>query len=116
MTQEQDHPEGKNEQFIDFLSTNTIKNSVTYTVLANEKGGSVDDVIIFKFDVNNYTLVVNASNREKDLNHLRQVSKNYNVEIFPLYQDELLKQPEAPVTQNKMLGHGLFPLRQEYSG
>lgn len=39
-----------------------------YTCLPNEEGGIVDDLIIYKIKENNYFIVVNASNIEKDWN------------------------------------------------
>lgn len=39
---------------------------IQYTVLLNEKGGIIDDLLIYKYDDEKYLLVVNASNTEKD--------------------------------------------------
>lgn len=39
---------------------------IQYTVLLNEKGGIIDDLLIYKYDNEKYLLVVNASNTEKD--------------------------------------------------
>ena len=38
-----------------------------YTAMCYEDGGTVDDLLIYKRGENNYLLVVNASNIEKDL-------------------------------------------------
>jgi aminomethyltransferase len=38
-----------------------------YTLLTNEDGGIVDDVIVYRLDVCRYLLVVNAANHETDL-------------------------------------------------
>ncbi|UII76282.1 glycine cleavage system aminomethyltransferase GcvT [Flagellimonas sp. HMM57] len=45
-----------------------------YSCLPNETGGIVDDLIIYKIKEETYLLVVNASNIEKDWNHI----SNYN--------------------------------------
>src|SRR5918994_6806644 len=37
-----------------------------YTLLTNERGGIVDDLIVYRLDPHRYLLVVNASNREPD--------------------------------------------------
>ena len=62
------------ERLLDFLSTNRISGkapyTATYTVWCHEQGGSVDDVIIFKLDDRDFFIIVNASNRDKDLLHL----------------------------------------------
>src|ERR671936_2068469 len=40
-----------------------------YTLLTNERGGIVDDLIAYQLDPYRYLLVVNASNRETDFRH-----------------------------------------------
>ncbi len=39
---------------------------VQYTCFPNDKGGIVDDLLVYRFDAETYLLVVNASNIEKD--------------------------------------------------
>src|SRR5688572_10638284 len=41
---------------------------VQYTCLPNDKGGIVDDLLVYRWDANEYYLVVNASNIQKDWN------------------------------------------------
>ena len=48
-----------------------------YSCMPNESGGIVDDLIIYKLAENNYMLVVNASNIEKDFDHIQK----YNATI-----------------------------------
>jgi aminomethyltransferase len=43
-----------------------------YTLLTNERGGIVDDVIVYELDPFRYLLIVNASNREADFEWLRE--------------------------------------------
>ncbi len=43
-----------------------------YTLLTNERGGIVDDLIVNKLDEFRYLLVVNAANREADFRWLRE--------------------------------------------
>lgn len=64
---------------LDFLQKVTTNNVASledgkaqYSALPNEKGGIVDDVIIYKLKDHQYFMVVNASNIEKDWNHLSQ--------------------------------------------
>jgi aminomethyltransferase len=42
-----------------------------YTLLTNERGGIVDDLIVYRLDGGRYLLVVNASNREADFGWLK---------------------------------------------
>jgi aminomethyltransferase len=39
---------------------------VRYTLMCNEMGGIIDDLVVYKLDEGRYLLVVNAANREKD--------------------------------------------------
>ena len=43
-----------------------------YTLLTNERGGIVDDLIVYKLDDFRYLLIVNASNREADFQWLKE--------------------------------------------
>src|SRR5918994_2027651 len=43
-----------------------------YTLLTNERGGIVDDLIVYRLDPHRYLLVVNASNRETVFEWLRE--------------------------------------------
>ena len=43
-----------------------------YTLLTNERGGIVDDLIVYRLDPHRYLLVFNASNREPDFEWLRE--------------------------------------------
>jgi aminomethyltransferase len=43
-----------------------------YTLLTNERGGIVDDLIAYKLDPHRYLLIVNASNREADFRWLKE--------------------------------------------
>src|SRR4051812_21369706 len=43
-----------------------------YTLLTNERGGIVDDLIAYRLDRFRYLLVVNASNRETDFRWLKE--------------------------------------------
>ncbi|WP_235297520.1 glycine cleavage system aminomethyltransferase GcvT [Portibacter marinus] len=46
-------------------------NQAQYSCLPNHKGGIVDDLIVYKLDEEDYFLVVNASNIEKDWNWIQ---------------------------------------------
>ncbi len=62
--------EGKEAtNLIQKVSSNDISlvetNGVQYSYLPNQKGGVVDDLLIYKFHINKYMLVLNASNIKK---------------------------------------------------
>src|SRR2546430_8330311 len=43
-----------------------------YTLLTNERGGIVDDLIVYRLDGLRYPLIVNAAHREADLPRLKE--------------------------------------------
>ncbi|MCE5316362.1 MAG: glycine cleavage system aminomethyltransferase GcvT [Parachlamydia sp.] len=88
------------EALLDYLSTNRIAGkpnlSTTYTVWANEQGGSVDDLIVYKQDEAHFFVIANASNREKDLAHLKRNSQCFNVSIQDCYHNEGILALQGP--------------------
>lgn len=62
---------GKNaEKALNAIVTNDIRGmydgQVRYSVLPNEHGGAVDDILIYRIDAQCFLIVVNASNADKD--------------------------------------------------
>ncbi len=55
-----------------------------YTILSDEQGSAIDDAYLYRFELDEYLLVVNASNTEKDLDHLRKQAAGYDVELTDL--------------------------------
>jgi aminomethyltransferase len=58
--------------FVQKITSNDIANlpvgKVQYTCFPNERGGIVDDLLVYHYEPEKYMLVVNASNIEKDWN------------------------------------------------
>jgi aminomethyltransferase len=48
-----------------------------YTMIPNETGGVLDDAYLYRFVEDEYLLVVNAANREKDWTHLEEVRQGF---------------------------------------
>ena len=44
-------------------------------MIPTETGGAVDDAYLYRFDDDEYLLVVNAANRDKDWDHFRSTSR-----------------------------------------
>lgn len=82
------------ERFLDRLSTNKIKGkpdgSATYTVWGMPHGGCVDDLIVYKESAEKFFVVANAGNRQKDLQHLLNESKSFDVCIQDCFSDGIL--------------------------
>lgn len=53
-----------------------------YTLIPTPTGGAVDDAFLYRFDQDDYLMVVNASNKDKDLAHFNERLKDFpRVEI-----------------------------------
>lgn len=100
------------EAFLDFISTNKIKGkqdgSATYTVLCNAQGFCVDDVIIYRENKDSFFLVVNASNRDKDLAHLKNEGSFFNVTIQDRFSEDGILALQGPLAE-KILSR-FFPV------
>lgn len=64
------------KKFANYILTNNIEKTdfgdVKYTVMLNENGGIVDDLFSYTISDDEILLVVNASNIEKDYNHIKK--------------------------------------------
>ena len=71
-------------RFLQHVLTNNAKALDTravgaqYTVIPNETGGAIDDAYLYRFVEDEYLLVVNAANREKDWNHFQDLLKGFD--------------------------------------
>lgn len=73
------------EAFLNYLTPNDVSKlkpgRAHYTVLCNERGGVVDDVMLLRVDRNLFLLVFNAGNRAKDLVWIEAHRKGFNVDV-----------------------------------
>ena len=51
--------------------TSMVDGQVRYSVMCNDQGGCVDDLIVYRLDEETYWVVVNASNRHKDFEWMK---------------------------------------------
>jgi aminomethyltransferase len=61
-----------------------------YTLFLNEECNIIDDLIIIKKGENNYLLVTNAANTEKDLFHIKKYSQEFQIEIENLTESSTM--------------------------
>ncbi len=75
-----------------------------YTIIPNEQGGAIDDAYLYRFLEDEYLLVVNASNRETDWNHLNLHLKKFNeVEMVDRTTDLAMISLQGPLSKNILL-------------
>jgi aminomethyltransferase len=73
------------ETFLNYLTPNNVAGLKQfqghYSVLCNEKGTIVDDIIVTRYDQEFFLVVFNASNRKKDVSWITEKSKRFNVKL-----------------------------------
>lgn len=86
------------ESAINRLITNDVTRLVDgqalYSPVCHENGGTVDDVLVYRFAADRFMVVVNASNIEKDLSHFR--AHEPTVTIKDLSQETALLALQGP--------------------
>lgn len=51
--------------------TGMVNGQIKYTLMCNELGGIIDDLILYKYNDQKYMIVVNASNKDKDFDWIK---------------------------------------------
>jgi aminomethyltransferase len=69
---------------------------VQYSCFPNEDGGIVDDLLVYRITADSYMLVVNASNIEKDWNHIMKYNHS-NVEMHNISDKTSLLAVQGPL-------------------
>jgi len=67
-----------------------------YSCLPNETGGIVDDLIVYRIKEEQYLLVVNASNIQKDWDHISKYNSEFNAEMRDLSENYSLLAIQGP--------------------
>ncbi len=77
--------------FVQYLVANDVKtlvdNQVLYTHMCYQDGGTVDDLLVYRFNAEHFYLVVNASNIDKDYAWIVDVAKSFDVVTKNLSDD-----------------------------
>lgn len=85
-----------------------------YSCLPNEEGGIVDDLIIYQIKEETYLLVVNASNIDKDWNHISKYNENIGAEMRNISEDYSLlaiQGPKAVEAMQSLSSHDLAEVK-----
>ncbi len=80
---------------------------IFYGMMCHENGGTVDDLLVYKVNDNEYFLVINASNIDKDVAWIKKNAEGFNVEVIdesPVYAEVAVQGPKAEQTVIDVLG------------
>lgn len=96
--------------FVQFATSNDIDRATVgqaqYTLLLNDTGGIIDDLLVYRFP-DRYLLVVNAANRVKDLAQLERLASGFDVQVADRTADRALlalQGPRAEAILRRLLG------------
>jgi len=95
----------KGENALKFIQQITINDAsvltpgkVQYSAMCYKDAGIVDDLLVYMLEENNYLLVINASNIEKDFNWMKE-NNNFGVELNNVSDDYSLLAVQGPNSQ-----------------
>ena len=98
-------------KFVSHIFVNDVTGApdgqIFYGMMCYENGGTVDDLLVYKVNDNEYFLVINASNIDKDFDWIKKNAEGYNVEVInesPYYGEVAIQGPNAEDTVEKVLG------------
>lgn len=84
-----------------------------YTMIPNERGGAIDDAYLYRFVPDEYLLVVNAANRQKDWEHFQEIGKSWRGLEMADCTDDLamisLQGPRSESTLSNALDQSSLP-------
>ncbi len=99
------------EKFVQHIFTNDIADApvgkIFYGMMCYEDGGTVDDLLVYKMNHNDFYLVINASNIDKDWEWINQQNSGFDVEIKNMsdfYGQIALQGPDSETTLKNVLG------------
>jgi len=88
------------ERFLNHVITNNVStlspNGAQYSVMCNEKGGILDDFVVYRLEAAKFLVVFNASNREKDYNWLVKNATGFDVKIEDISNDVAMFAVQGP--------------------
>lgn len=98
------------QYFVNHIFTNDVRNiqdgTILYGMMLNGRGGVVDDLLVYRRRENEYLLVINASNIDKDVVWIKEQASNFSVKIENLsdsYGELALQGPRAEDTLKNVL-------------
>lgn len=90
------------QKFVNYIFTNDVASladgAILYGMMLNEHGGVVDDLLVYRRKEQEYFLVINAANIDKDVAWIRKQAANFQVNVEHLsdqYGELAIQGPKA---------------------
>ncbi|HVI42438.1 MAG TPA: hypothetical protein VM577_17430, partial [Anaerovoracaceae bacterium] len=102
-------------KFLQYVLTNNVFAldimQAQYTMIPNENGGALDDAYLYRFYEDEYLLVVNASNIEKDWEHLNKEIEKFDASVINKSEELAMisvQGPDSKSVLSKLTGSVYF--------
>lgn len=99
------------EQYVQHIFTNDIAGApvgqIYYGMMLYPNGGTVDDLLVYKMGENDFFLVINAANIDKDVDWMKQHTTGFNINLehqSDQYGQLAVQGPQAETVVEEVLG------------
>ena len=99
------------ERFVQHIFTNDVSKiepgQILYGMMCYDNGGTVDDLLVYKMAVNDFFLVINAANIDKDWQWMQENAKGFDIELVNRSEDYgqvAVQGPNAETVVEEVLG------------
>ena len=99
------------EKYVQHIFTNDITEApigkIYYGMMCYENGGTVDDLLVYKMGDNDFFLVINAANIDKDWEWMNNQKEGFDIELVnrsDFYGQIAVQGPESEATVEAVLG------------
>lgn len=99
------------ERYVNHIFTNDVskleKGKILYGMMLYENGGTVDDLLVYKMGDNNYFIVINAANIDKDVAWMQEHTAGFNVKVenrSDYFGQIAVQGPQSEAVMQEVLG------------
>ena len=99
------------ERYVQHIFTNDVSKieagQILYGMMLYDNGGTVDDLLVYKMAENDFFIVVNAANIDKDWEWMQKQSEGFNIELLNRSEDYgqiAVQGPNAETVVEEVLG------------
>lgn len=99
------------ERYVQHIFTNNIAGApvgqIYYGMMLYPNGGTVDDLLVYKMGENDFFLVINAANIDKDVDWMKQHTTGFNINLehqSDQYGQLAVQGPQAETVVEEVLG------------
>ncbi len=97
------------ERYVQHIFTNDIAGApvgkIYYGMMCYENGGTVDDLLVYKMGENDFFLVINAANIDKDWAWMQQHAIGFDIDLQNRFYGQIAVQgPESEQVMESVLG------------